>query len=133
MLPQLTANALIAAGAYCLVAVGFGLIFATTRFFHFAHGAVYAWGAYLAFLFVKVLGLPLVAGAALAVVLCGGLGAAFELGLYRPLRARGASPLVLLLASLGAYVVLQNLISLLFGDQTQTQRSCSRSRGRGFL
>lgn len=123
MLPQLTANALIAAGAYCLVAVGFGLIFATTRFFHFAHGAVYAWGAYLAFLFVKVLGLPLVAGAALAVVLCGGLGAAFELGLYRPLRARGASPLVLLLASLGAYVVLQNFISLLFGDQTQTLRS----------
>ena len=123
MLPQLTANALIAAGAYCLVAVGFGLIFATTRFFHFAHGAVYAWGAYLAFLFVKVLGLPLPVGAALAVVLCAGLGAAFELVLYRPLRARGASPLVLLLASLGAYVVLQNLISLFFGDQTQTLRS----------
>jgi len=123
LLPQLTANALIAAGAYCLVAVGFGLIFATTRFFHFAHGAVYAWGAYLAFLFVKVLGLPLPVGVTMAVVLCGGLGAAFELGLYRPLRARGASPLVLLLASLGAYVVLQNLISLFFGDQTQTLRS----------
>jgi len=123
LLPQLTANALIAAGAYCLVAVGFGLIFATTRFFHFAHGAVYAWGAYLAFLFVKVLGLPLALGVTIAVVLCAGLGAAFELVLYRPLRARGASPLVLLLASLGAYVVLQNLISLFFGDQTQTLRS----------
>jgi branched-chain amino acid transport system permease protein len=105
------------------VAVGFGLVFATTRFFHFAHGAVYTAGAYLALVFVKWLGLPLLPGAAAAVVLCGGLGALMEFVLYRPLRRRGATPLVLLLASLGAYIVLQNTISLVFGDQTQTLRS----------
>jgi len=106
-----------------LVAVGFGLVFATTRFFHFAHGAVYTAGAYLALVFVKWLGLPLLPGAAAAVVLCAALGLAMELVLYRPLRRRGATPLVLLLASLGAYIVLQNTISLVFGDQTQTLRS----------
>jgi len=105
------------------VAVGFGLVFATTRFFHFAHGAVYTAGAYLALVFVKWLGLPLLPGAAAAVVLCAALGLAMELVLYRPLRRRGATPLVLLLASLGAYIVLQNTISLVFGDQTQTLRS----------
>jgi branched-chain amino acid transport system permease protein len=123
MLPQLTANALIAAAGYTLVAVGFGLVFATTRFFHFAHGAVYTAGAYLALVFVKWLGLPLLAGAAAAIALCAGLGAVMEFVLYRPLRRRGATPLVLLLASLGAYIVLQNTISLVFGDQTQTLRS----------
>lgn len=106
-----------------MVAVGFGLVFATTRFFHFAHGAVYTAGAYLALVFVKWLGLPLLPGAAAAVVLCAALGLAMELVLYRPLRRRGATPLVLLLASLGAYIVLQNTISLVFGDQTQTLRS----------
>lgn len=105
------------------MAVGFGLVFATTRFFHFAHGAVYTAGAYLALVFVKWLGLPLLPGAAAAVVLCAALGLAMELVLYRPLRRRGATPLVLLLASLGAYIVLQNTISLVFGDQTQTLRS----------
>ena len=63
MLPQLAANALIAAAGYALVAVGFGLVFATTRFFHFAYGAVYTAGAYLALVFVKWLGLPLLPGA----------------------------------------------------------------------
>jgi branched-chain amino acid transport system permease protein len=123
LLPQLTANALIAAAGYTLVAVGFGLVFATTRFFHFAHGAVYTAGAYLALVFVKWLGLPLLPGAAAAVILCAALGALMEFVLYRPLRRRGATPLVLLLASLGAYIVLQNTISLVFGDQTQTLRS----------
>jgi branched-chain amino acid transport system permease protein len=41
MLPQLLVNGLIAGSIYALVALGFGLIYATTRFFHFAHGAVY--------------------------------------------------------------------------------------------
>jgi len=49
MLPQLFVNGLIAGSIYALVAVGFGLIYSTTRFFHFAHGAVYAAGAYLAY------------------------------------------------------------------------------------
>jgi branched-chain amino acid transport system permease protein len=40
MLPQLLVNGLIAGSIYALVALGFGLIYATTRFFHFAHGAV---------------------------------------------------------------------------------------------
>lgn len=38
MLPQLLVNGLIAGSIYALVALGFGLIYSTTRFFHFAHG-----------------------------------------------------------------------------------------------
>jgi len=44
MLPQLLVNGLIAGSIYALVALGFGLIYPTTRFFHFAHGAVYTAG-----------------------------------------------------------------------------------------
>ncbi len=45
MLIQLFINGIIAAGIYALVGLGFALIYNTTRFFHFAHGVVYAAGA----------------------------------------------------------------------------------------
>lgn len=41
MIQQLFLNGIIAGSVYALVALGFGLIYGTTRFFHFAHGAVY--------------------------------------------------------------------------------------------
>ncbi|MBI4546429.1 MAG: hypothetical protein HY707_00505 [Ignavibacteriae bacterium] len=45
MLQQLLLNGIIAGSIYSLVALGFALIYQTTRFFHFAHGAVYTFGA----------------------------------------------------------------------------------------
>jgi branched-chain amino acid transport system permease protein len=46
-----------------------------------------------------------------------------EVSVYLPLRRKGASPLILLLASLGMYIVLQNVISMIFGDDTKSIRS----------
>ena len=46
-----------------------------------------------------------------------------ELGVFRPVRRRGGSPLVLLLCSLGLYVVLQNMVSMIWGDQLRTPRA----------
>jgi branched-subunit amino acid ABC-type transport system permease component len=53
----------------------------------------------------------------LAIGFSAGLGGLLYALLYRPLRRGGATELILLLASLGAYVVLQNAVSLMFGDQ----------------
>jgi len=39
------------------------------------------------------------------------------------MRKKNASPMVLLLASLGLYIVLQNTISMVFGDDTKSIRS----------
>jgi hypothetical protein len=46
MIEQLILNGIITGSIYFLVAIGFALIYQTTRFFHFAHGAVYTFGAY---------------------------------------------------------------------------------------
>ena len=54
MLNQFLVNAVIAAGIYCLVAVSFGLIYSTVRFFHFAHGVVYATGVYFAYSVLRI-------------------------------------------------------------------------------
>jgi branched-chain amino acid transport system permease protein len=119
---QLLLNGIVAASTYALVGFGFGLIYKVTRFFHFAHGIVFASGPYFAFLFSVELGLPLSLGILLAIISSTLIGCAMEVVTYRPLRHRGASGLVLLIASLGIYVVLQNIISLVFGDETKSIR-----------
>jgi branched-chain amino acid transport system permease protein len=120
---QLLANSIVFASVYLIVAVGFALIYHITRFFHFAHGFVFTAGAYLTFFFKVWFGFSLVFSISLAIGLTAVLGCLIEISIYRPLRHKGASSLILLLASLGIYVVLQNILSLIFGDDTKTIRS----------
>jgi len=128
MLPQLLINGIIAASTYALLALGFGLIYSSTRFFHFAHGAIYTTAAYLAYT-CWLLGLSLYVAIPLAVIGTAMLGALIDVGIYRPLRKKNASSLILLLASLGLFTIIQNLISLIFGTDTKTIRSGAVTEG----
>ena len=119
---QLIVNGLSAGLTWALVALGFSLVASVGRFFHFAHGAVFTIGAYLTFLLASQFGLPLSLSIPLAVGLSGILGCLMELCVYRPLRRKGASPLILLLASLGMYIVLENVVSLAFGNEVRVIR-----------
>jgi branched-chain amino acid transport system permease protein len=123
MSSQLLMNGVIAGSAYALIALGFSLIYRITRFFHFAHAAVYTAAAYLAYALIVQYRAPLWLGLLLLLALTAGLGMLSEVAVYRPLRARHAGPLILLIASLGLYIVLQNLISLAFGDEVRSMRS----------
>lgn len=120
---QITVNILIGSSVIAMVALGFALIYQTTHFFHFAHGIVFTASAYLTFLFKAWLDLPLFLSSLLAIVLSTLLGCLMEFSIYRPLRRKAASPLILLFASLGIYIVLQNIISVVFGDDTKMIRS----------
>ncbi len=123
MAPQLWANGIIAGSVYALIALGFAVSYLPTRFFNFAYGGVYAWGAYLAYLCHVVIGMPLWLAIILAVCLSGLLGVLTEVIAFRKLRQREATNLAPLLASMGVYLVLQNLISLIFSDQIKSLRS----------
>jgi len=116
---QALANGLVSAATIMLVALGFGLIWRCGRCLHFAHGVVFATGPYCAYAITAFAGFPL--GAALPIgVLCGSvLGCAVEVLVYRPLRTRQAPSLVLLVASIGTYIVLQNVIALVFGNDAK--------------
>jgi branched-chain amino acid transport system permease protein len=56
MVSQLALNGLLSGSIYAVIAIGFAVIYRTVRFFHFAHGAVYTVGAYLAYTFSTHLG-----------------------------------------------------------------------------
>lgn len=108
---------------YAILGLSFGIIFNTTRVFHFAHGAVISLGAYSVYLGVSLLDLPLVLAMALAAVVAALAGMACELFVYRPLRRRGAPPLLWFLASFAVLVVAQNVLLLIFGGVPVTLRS----------
>ena len=133
MLQQLLLNGIIAGSIYSLVALGFSIIYQTTRFFHFAHGAVYTFGAYFAYLFYTQLGVDRVIAFPLACLATMLLGGALELGIYKPMRTRKATDLTLLIASLGLYILLQNVISMVWGDDTKTMRTGEVVEGHEFL
>lgn len=133
MLTQIFINGLIAGSIFSLVAISFVVIYIPSRFFHFTHGAVLSWGAYCGYALHVLLNLPLFLTVPLVLLASGIMGAALEIFVYRPLRERGATSLVLLLASLGVYIVLQNVLSLLFGDSPKSLNSGRISEGLNIM
>ena len=122
-------NTAVAASVYCLVAVGFGLVYSGFRFFHFAHGALYVAGAYACYAARIGAGLPLWCSVLLGIGVSAVLGAACELLVYRHLRRRQATAAALLVASMGLYAVIQNAIAMVFGDANRTIRTWSVVEG----
>ena len=126
-------NAVIAASSWLLVGLGFALVYRTARFFHFAHGAIFTVGAYSTYVFNAWLHISLliaIPAGILSSMLC---GVVIEFLAYRPLRRRSAPPLVLLVASLGLYVLLQSLVSCVFGEDTKSIRSSVVAEGISIL
>jgi branched-chain amino acid transport system permease protein len=115
LLLQLFVNGVINGSHYALLGIGFGLIFATTRIVHFAYGPIFMVAANVAWLAAGHLGLPLWLAVAAAVAAAVLLGVGSYLLLYRPFELRQAPPLVPLIASLGLFIVLENLAGIVFG------------------
>ena len=120
LLAQLSANSLVVASQYALMALGFILIYRVSRVFHFAHGVTFILGPYLVVAWGELTLVGLIASSLLAVAACGIFGASLEYFVYRHLRRSEMHNQSSLVASLGLYIVFQNLISVAFGDETRT-------------
>jgi len=116
---QLLANGFVTGCAYALVALGFALVYNTTRIFHFAHGAIYVLAAFLFFSLHMGWGVPLLAAIVLTVAITAVVGVLVDYFIHAPLDAQGASLLIHLLSSLGLYTVIINAIALFYGNETK--------------
>lgn len=129
MINQLILNSIISSSVFFLITLSFSIIYQITRFFHFAHAVVFTSGAYFTFLFSQLLGYSLLVAIPIAVICSCLLGSLMDSVIYKPLRKKKSSTLILLLASLGVYIVLQNIISMVFGDDTKSIRTWSVVEG----
>lgn len=133
MLFQLFLNGIIAGSIYSLIALGFTVIYRTVKFFHFAHGVVYAAGAYFAYTFAISLHLPFVIAFFLSVIFAAFLGIGIDRFVYYPLRINKAPSLSFIIASFGVFIFLQNLIALSYGNRILILRTWPIKEGYTIL
>ncbi len=123
MFAQFLINGFIAGSTYALMALGLGQIYAQAKFINFSHGAVAVLAPYGVLLLLSFAGLSfwpsIIGGIAIAIV----VGCLMEVTIFKKLRRQKAPAFILLIASLGMYVVLQNSISLAFGDVAKSVRT----------
>lgn len=119
MFGQFIINGLITGVLYSLLAIGFALVYNTTRVFHIAAAGIYVFAAYMFWLFSARLGLPTLLAAGIAVMLTMGLSLTTEATVYRPLKNRKVSLNVAMIASIGMMTVIVNLVAMFFGNETK--------------
>ncbi len=99
------ADAIVLGGTYALLGIGLTLILGIMNVVNFTHGDLYAFGAYMVYLFATVLGLNFFLSIVLAGVLGFALGALIEFVLLRPIL--GADIDTTMLVMIGASIGLQ--------------------------
>lgn len=129
LLLQALANSLSMGALYGLLGLSFGIIYSTTRILHFAHGAIYALAAYLFFGLYVLADLPLPVSVLVTAVGAAATGLVAMRSFYRPLLGRKTSQAVVMIASLGLYIVVESLLTLVFGNDSRIVSKASVQQG----
>lgn len=117
MLLQFIINGLITGLLYSLLAIGFALVYNTTKVFHLAAAGLYVAAAYM---FWWLSGyLPLCLAGGMAMLFSAALSLLIDLSVYRPLQKRNSSLNSILVASIGVMTILVNMIAILWGNESK--------------
>jgi len=127
---QILLEGLVSGSMIGLGAIGLTLCYSIMRFANFAHGELIAWGAYFAWLASAALGAvlglslepiepfsfgwSLIGAAALALPATAALALLVDALLFRRLRRREATIIILVIASFGASIALRSLLEFVF-------------------
>lgn len=114
---QLILNAIVNASIFSLLAIGFGLVYRSFRFFHIAFGGIYIISSYAVVAVMNMAGFPLFVSILSGVLIGAIAGVLMDRAVYLPLEKAGATVSVLFIASLGIYIVTVNLLALIFGNE----------------
>jgi branched-subunit amino acid ABC-type transport system permease component len=127
MLLQFIINGLISGLLYSLLAIGFALVYNTTKVFHLAAAGLYIVAAYMFYSAVSLLHFPVPLGAIFAILITMGVSVLIDLLVYRPLVKRHSTTNVSLIAAVGLLTILVNLIVLLYGNAPKVVENSLKS------
>jgi branched-chain amino acid transport system permease protein len=100
------------------LSISFSLIYNATKIFHLAHAGVIIFAAYAFYGFSALLQLSFFISFLFAVVAAMCIGVFCEVMVYKKMRMRtGGSYISYMVASIGLYVIMQNMISFFWGDE----------------
>ena len=118
---QYLINGISIGSVYAIIALGYTMVYGIAKMLNFAHGDVIMVGAYMSFSVTSYLGLPTVAGIAVAVLVCTLMGILIEGLAYKPLR--GVPSLAVLITAIGVSYFLQNAAQLIWGSAPKNFKS----------
>lgn len=119
---QILAHSIVQGLLFALMGVAFALVYNTTRVFHVALGAIYALAPYVLWTSLNH-DIPLLLCILITVIICGFTGLLCEEVLHWPFLRKSAPSEVHLIGSLGMFLVIIQLIVLIWGNDTQVLRS----------
>jgi neutral amino acid transport system permease protein len=117
---QRSVNGIVSGSYIALGAIGLTLVYGILKLVNFAQGDMLTFGAYIAFLFDATLDMPLAVALVAGVLATAALGVAQELAMWRPMRAKKAGMLQLLLMALGLAFVLRYVIQFIWGTEPRS-------------
>ena len=97
------------------MAVGLSLVYGVTRVFNFAYGSFFVFGAYFAWLLLKLEGSNYALAFFGALVIMFGLGLISEWASVRPLRWKPKWDITTMMSTLGLAIILNNVALVAFG------------------
>jgi len=113
ILPQLVASGIVIGSIYALIALGFVLIYKSTRILNFAQGELLMLGAYMCFLLSVDLKLPYIVAFLFTLVFAFVLGITLEFVLFR--KMIGEPVFSLIMITIGLSSVFRSLAAFLWG------------------
>ncbi len=118
ILPQLLFTGVGIGSIYAIASLGFVLLIRAANVVNFAQGQFSMLGAYILLILLVGFGLPYWAAFLAAVLLMAAFGMVFTGVVYWPLRNRGQLPVII--STIGASILLPNLVLALYGPSPAT-------------
>lgn len=106
-----------------MVALGFALVYNTTRTFHIAYAVLYMFCPYMFLTFNRYLNVNLFIALMLSLMCTVFLSILMELIVYRPLVKKQSSSTVILISSIAVMTIVINIIALFYGNETKMLRT----------
>lgn len=126
---QILINIIYSLFIFLVLAKSFEIIYRVMGFFHMAHAASLTIAAYLVYTVHILWALPFWLSIMLSIAFVVFLMVLINAGIYLPGKKRNLEGWQLMIISLGIYVVLQNAVSMIWGDSTLTFRTWSVKQG----
>lgn len=118
-LAQNLVDGLARGAVYSVFALGFTLIFGVLDILNLAHASTYMWCAFVGWVVMAQLGLPLWVALPAAMIAGGLIAVVLEFVAFRPLRKEGMERLAPLISSIGASIIMVSIAEAAFSVQTK--------------
>ena len=113
---QLMINIAISTSIYLLSALSFKMLYQISKVFYITHAATILIASYFFYYCVSLMDSNIILASIISLFLSTLISSTISLLIVLSLKNKGATSLVYLIATLGAYIVIENIVSLLFGS-----------------